>query len=92
MRLTPRRMNGITVVSSLWLAARPMLTMLPQLSTVRVSQVRMSPPTLSIAPPHCADSSGRLPRSISCRRSTREAPIDFRKASASGLPLTATTS
>ena len=47
-RFTPRRMKGITVVSSLWLPARPMLAMLPQVSTVRVSQVSSSPPTLSM--------------------------------------------
>ncbi len=32
-------------------AASPMLAMFPQKSTVRVSQVSISPPKLSIAPP-----------------------------------------
>ena len=77
-RLTPRMMNGMTVVWSSALSARPMLAMLPQVSTVRVSQVRMSPPTLSMAPPKHAFSSGRLPKSISLRNNTREAPSDLR--------------
>src|SRR5438067_55735 len=56
---TPRRMKGITVVLSSAPPVRPMLAMLPQKSTVRVSHVRTSPPTLSMAPPKRAVSSGR---------------------------------
>ena len=51
-----------------------MLAMLPQKSTVRVSQVRISPPRLSIAPPKRAVSSARLPKSSSWRLSTSWAP------------------
>ena len=54
-------MNGITVVCSSAPPVRPMLAMLPQLSTVRVSQVSISPPTLSTAPAQRTDSIGRLP-------------------------------
>ena len=47
-RFTPRRMNGSTVVCSSALPARPMLAMLPQKSTVRVSQVQLVQPFLSM--------------------------------------------
>ena len=77
-RLTPRRMNGITVVFSSALPARPMLAMLPQKSTVRVSHVSISPPTLSMAAANCAASSGFEPKLICWRVSTRAAPRLFR--------------
>ena len=73
-RFTPRRMKGTTVPFSSGLAARPMLAMLPQKFVVRVSHVSTSPPRLSIAPPHCASSSGREPRLSPSRNRTRVVP------------------
>jgi len=66
-RLMPRRMNGMTVVSSLKPPASPMDAMLPPGLQVRVSQPSSSPPTLSTAPPQIAFSSGRVPISTSPR-------------------------
>ena len=90
-RFTPRRMKGITVVLSSALPAMPMLAMLPQKSTLRVSQASTSPPTLSMAPAKRAFSSGREPSSRSWRVSTSAAPSSFRYSPAAALPLTATT-
>ena len=58
-RLTPRRMNGITVVVSRWPPASPTAAMFPSGWVVAHSHGSTSPPTLSIAPAHRAVSSGR---------------------------------
>ena len=64
-----------------------MLAMLPQKFVVRVSHVSTSPPRLSIAPPHCASSSGREPRLSPSRNRTRVAPSFCRYSVAAFLPV-----
>src|ERR1700722_1272013 len=91
-RLTPRRMNGITVVCSSPLAASPILATLPPSCMPRSSHASVSPPQLSMAPPQRADSSGCLAAVISLRDSSCVAPRARRYGSDSGLPVSATTS
>lgn len=52
-KLTPLKIEGITVESSLIMPpAKPIDAILPHTQVVRVSQDKVSPPTLSMAPPH----------------------------------------
>ena len=67
-----------------------MLAMLPQKSTLRVSQASISPPTLSMAPPKRAASSGRLPSVESpARGSTSLRAERLQVAARAALPVTA---
>ena len=84
-KFTPRRMNGNTVVLSSALPAIPMLAMFPQNLVVRVSHASRSPPTLSIAPAHCASSRGRDPGLTASRSRMRLAPSARRYSSADVL-------
>ena len=59
-RLTPRRMNGITVVLNVWLAASPMLASVPPTCMVLAIHDSTSPPRLSTAPAQVALSSGLI--------------------------------
>ena len=78
-RQAPRRMKGITVVCSSWLAANPMLASVPRSCMLAAIHANTGPPRLSTAPAQTAFSSG-LTRSKSMleRSMTSAAPRDFR--------------
>src|SRR5712664_650048 len=91
-RDTPRKMNGITVVFRLALAARPMEAITPFTFMVLAIQARTSPPRLSTAPAHIALSKGLIfVRSISVLSLTSFAPSFFSHSVSADFPVNATT-
>src|SRR4051812_14476502 len=91
-RDTPRRMNGMTVVLRLTLAASPIEAMTPFTFMVLAIQARTSPPRLSTAPAHSALSRGLIfVRSSSPRSLISAAPSFFSQSASAALPVSATT-
>src|SRR5688572_2954826 len=91
-RRAPRRMNGITVVLRVGLAARPIEAMTPLSFIVLQIHASTSPPRLSTAPAQVDLSSGLTFSRLSVLRSRISlAPSFFSQSASLSLPVSATT-
>ena len=89
--VTPRRMNGNTVVGNSAPPTLPLAATAPKGARRASTWASVAPPTASTAPDHAGAWSGLLKSVSSSRGMTSLAPSPRRKGSASALPLPAAT-